>query len=305
MSPGVHIGAAMSAAEHEARGLLCNAAMPRLVITGLCLAGCYTGAPANRDVATAWQQRTRAEIEGRWGPPAASDRRDAASLETWTFNRVHFVLPGGSATVAVRPVTVDAAAGPVALHAQGNLLELAASVHPGAIIHSTTSAVALVDPAGVVTRVDGAALHWGPPNDVNLHWGTIFGAHVGLGRLDTASSPLPAGSAYVGGMLGPTLGLVGVFDLAAGSSDQGSAMGLGAGIAAQWWPVNRLWLRAGPAMLLTFDPGFTNAALRPGVTAGASYAIIKVGVLALDLRFELDAGSSTAFGSAGIGINVN
>ena len=82
-------------------------------------------------------------------------------------------------------------------------------------------------------------------------------------------------------------------------------MGMAGGVAAQWWPVNRLWLRAGPAMLLTFDPGFTNAALRPGVTAGASYAVVKIGVLAIDLRAELAAGTTSTFGSLGVGIAVN
>ena len=40
-------------------------------------------------------------------------------------------------------------------------------------------------------------------------------------------------------------------------------------------------------------------------TARASYAVIKVGVLAIDLRLDVAAGPSTAFGTAGVGINVN
>jgi hypothetical protein len=43
----------------------------------------------------------------------------------------------------------------------------------------------------------------------------------------------------------------------------------------------------------------------PGVTAGASYAIVKVGVLAVDLRAELDAGATSAFGSLGVGVALN
>ncbi len=78
-----------------------------------------------------------------------------------------------------------------------------------------------------------------------------------------------------------------------------------AGVAAQLWPVDRVALRAGPALLLAFDPGFEHARLRREAIAGASYAVVKVGVLGIDLRVDLAAGPSTAFGLAGIGVNVN
>lgn len=284
-------------------------AMPKQALVAVCLVGCYTGAPANRDVAHAWERRTSAEIEDRWGAPVARDGAERGNVLTWTFDRVHLELPSGGVAVASRPVAMDAAvvgpSGMAMVRAQGSLLDVTAAFHPGAIVHVTTAAAALVDGAGVIERVDGAALHWGPPNDANLHWGTIFGAHLGLGRLDTASSPRPSGEAYVGGMLDPTVGLVGTYTLTAASSTGGSAMGMAAGFAVQWWPANRLWLRAGPALLLTLDPGLTDAALHPGVTAAASYAFVKVGVLAIDLCVDLNAGPSTAFGTVGVGVNVN
>jgi hypothetical protein len=276
-----------------------------MAIAALCLVGCYTGAPANRDVSTSWLGRTRGELEDRWGQPAARDPQ----MLTWTFDRTHVELPGGELHVSARPAVLEAgvagANGGAAVHAQATLIEAAASFHPGALVQVTTAAVASIDPADRVAAIAGAALHWGPPNDANLHWGTIFGAHVGLGRLDTTGTPLPSGGAYVGGMLAPAFGLAGVYELAAGTSDGGSAMGMAAGVAAVWWPVNRFALRAGPALLLAFDPGFTDARLRPGAVAGASYAVIKVGVLAIDLRLDVAAGPGTAFGTAGVGINVN
>ena len=215
----------------------------------------------------------------------------------WSFTRTHVTLP----SVGVEERTLVASAGPgtAVVHA------IVPTVQPGLIEHRTTEAIALADPAGTIREVDGAALHWGPPNDVNLHWGTIFGAHVGMGRLDTTGTPLPSGGLYVGGMLSPTLGLVGTYALAAGTSDQGSAMGMAAGMAAQWWPVNRLWLRAGPALLLVFDPGFANPRLAPGATVGASYAVVKVGTLAIDARVDVAAGPSTSFGTVGVGVNLN
>ena len=277
----------------------------RILVATLCLVGCYTGAPANRDVARSWVGRTRVQLEDRWGAPVAR----GPGISTWTFDRTHIELPGGELATTTTPVSLDAAAvgpnGGATVHAQGTLLDIAASVQPGAIVKVTTAAVATIDPAGLVTGIDGAALHWGPPNDANLKWGTIFGAHVGFGRLDTTGTPLPSGGMYLGGMLSPTLGLIGLYELAAGTSDRGSAMGMAAGLAVQWWPMNRFALHAGPALLLAFDPGFENARLRPGAAAGAAYAVLKVGVLALDLRVDFCAGPSTAFGMLGVGINVN
>ncbi len=281
----------------------------RIALFALALAACYTNAPANRDVQASWRGRTRAEIADRWGAPARHASAPPDDVAVWAFTRTHIELPDASLAVTPRPVVVgaviDGPGGAGVVGVQATALDVAASFRPGEISHTTTEAVAIIDPAGTIADVQGAALHWGPPNDVNLHWGTIFGAHVGMGRLDTTPTPLPSGGAYIGGMLGPTLGLVGAFSLVAGTSDSGSAMGLAGGIAAQWWPVNRLWLRAGPALLLAFDPGFTNARLRPGVTTGASYAFVKVGTLAVDLRFDLAAGPSTAFGTLGVGVNLN
>ena len=71
------------------------------------------------------------------------------------------------------------------------------------------------------------------------------------------------------------------------------------------WGEDRVWLRGGPAALLAWDPGFTNARFEPGVTLGASYAIVKVGTFALDLRLDAAGGLSTAFGTVGVGANLN
>lgn len=275
----------------------------------LLLAGCYTGAPANRDVAMSWRGRTRVELEERWGAPKRHDAAPPNDVMVWTYQTTRIDLPEGGVSVEEREVGAGAhaeVAGAVAeVGVSATVLDVSAAFKPGVIWRTTHEAAALVQPDGVIADMRGAALHWGPPNDENLHWGTILGAHVGMGRLDTTPTPLPSGGAYIGGMIGPTLGLVGTYSLVAGSGDGGGAMGMAAGFGAQYWPINRLWLRAGPALLLAFDPGFANARLRPGATAGASYAFVKVGVLAVDLRFDLNAGPSTMFGTVGVGINLN
>ena len=259
----------------------------------LICAGCFTGAPAERAVDVAWLGRTRAEIVDRWDAPAGQSRDGANEVLHWSFETTHVELPTGGAAIAVHR-------GP-----NGGSFDATAVFRPGAVWQTTTEAAALVDPGGLIARVEGASLHWGPPNDANLHWGTIFGIHAGMGRLDTTPTPLPSGNVYIGGMLGPTLGLVGTAALVAGTSDAGGAIALAGGVALQWWPVNRLWVRAGPAMMLTLDPGFNNAALRPGLTTGASYAFVKIGRFAVDVCLDVTVGTSSTFGSLGFGANLN
>jgi hypothetical protein len=266
--------------------------------------GCYTSAPANRDVQASWRGRGKAEIIDRWGEPRAREPNPNGELAVWSYTTRHIELP--DASLETRPVTTTAhidggvVQGDVSIHAS----QLSASFRPGVIWNIRNDAAASIDGSGTIDEVQGPALHWGPPNDVNIHWGTILGAHVGLGRLDTTGTPLPSGGAFIGGMVSPTLGLVGTFALATGTSDRGAAMGLAGGFAAQWWPITRMWLRAGPALVLALDPGFNNARLRPGGTAGVSYAFVKVGRLAVDLRIDVVAAPSTAFGTFGVGVNL-
>jgi hypothetical protein len=255
----------------------------------LACSACYTGAPANRDVRASWVGHARADIIDRWGTPASIGNDGAYGVLQWTHQNTHIELPAGTAAIALSPGR---------LHAE-------AAFRPGEIWHTTTEAVAFTDGGGTIAGVEGAALRWGPPNEANIHWGAIFGAHVGLGRLDTTGTPLPSGGAYIGGMLGPTFGLVGTYTFVAGTSGSGSAIGMAGGLAAQWWPNTRLSLRGGPALVLAFDPGFSNAGLKPGVDTGASYAFVKVGRFAVDARFDLVLDTSGGFGCLGVGANLN
>jgi hypothetical protein len=264
-------------------------AVVRVVVTSICMSACYSGAEATRDVNLAWQGRSRAELEDRWGAPADSGTAGNLGMMHWSHVNTHVELPSGGGSVAITPTRFD----------------IDAAFRPGEVWHTTTGVAALIDATNTITRVEGASLRWGPPNDANLHWGAIFGMHVGLGRLDTTPTPLPSGNLYIGGMLGPTLGLVGTTSMVAGLASAGGAMAFGWGIGAQWWPINRLWVRGGPALLLVSDPGFNNTRLRPGVATGASYAFVKVGRFALDLCLDLTAGPSTVFGSVGVGANLN
>src|SRR4051812_38084796 len=127
----------------------------RLALVGLC-AGCFTGAPAERAVDVAWVGRTRVEIVDRWGDPADVGRSEAHEVLHWTHDITHVTLPEGGAALAVH----DAA--------RGGGFDAAVAFKPGEIWHTTMEAAAQVD-AGVIARVEGASLRWGPPNDANLH----------------------------------------------------------------------------------------------------------------------------------------
>src|SRR5258706_7242420 len=130
--------------------------------------GCYTGAPANRDVRASWVAHSRGEIVDRWGQPAATGANGPMSILQWSHINTQITLPSAAIAVSTGPGHVEGAA----------------AFAPGEIWHTTTDAAALVDPRGEIRGVDGWALRWGPPNEENLHWGAIFGANVGLGRLD-------------------------------------------------------------------------------------------------------------------------
>ena len=251
--------------------------------------GCYSGARVTRDINTAWQGRSVTEIEAHWGKPATVTRKGDRDVLVWSYATRHIELPVIEAELRIDSNSFDA---------RGLFI-------PGRITKSSIEVAALVDASGTIIQVDGRSLRWGPPNDANIHWGVLFGAHAGMGRLDDTSRPLPSGGLYIGGMLTRTTGLVGTFSLVSGNDDDGAAMGFVWGLAAQHWPMTRLWVRAGPAAILAFDPGFEDIGFQPGITTGASYALIKSDTFVLDLRLDLNLGPSVALGSVGIGVNVN
>ena len=262
------------------------------VVFGLVVAlgaGCYNGAEAARDVNTAWRGHARAEIEARWGSPASVASVGSVTRLQWSHSHRHFDLPSAEAELTIDERGLDARA----------------ELRPGRTWQTQTIVSADVDARGTILAVAGPSLRWGAPRAANLRWGLLFGAHVGMGRLDDTSTMLPGGGLYIGGMLSARMGLVGCFALSSGSDDAGGAMGFAWGLAAQWWPSARMWLRAGPAMVLAFDPGFDDAGLEPGLTGGASYALIRSGAFVLDLRADLTAGTSVTFGTVGVGVNLN
>lgn len=259
--------------------------MRGLTLTLVLLAGCYTGARTSRDINAAWRGHGRGEIEARWGKPAAV-QGDAL---VWTITHHHVELPSGQAQLHVGPGQFD----------------LYAEVQKGASWDTTTQAVATVDRAGTILAVDGPSLRWGPPRGENLRWGVVFGFHAGMGRLDDTGTMLPGGGLYIGGMLGPRLALVGVYQLGFGKGDGGGAYGMAWGMAAIYWPLARLNVHGGPAAVLSADPGFADDSFAPGVVTGVSYAAVRSGSFVLDLRLDATGAPGVVFGTLGVGVNVN
>jgi hypothetical protein len=253
------------------------------------LAGCYTGARATRDVNAAWRGKSRAAIEARWGTPATATPQEGGTVLVWSHTDRHVELPSAMAEVRIEPGAFDAYA----------------EAKAGEVWTSTTEVVALVDAGGTIADVRGPSLRWGPPRGENLRWGTIFGAHAGMGRLDSTSTPLPGFGVYIGGMLSRTLGLVGAYAFASGSGDDGGAIAMSGSVAAQWWPMARLWLRAGPALIISAEPEPAEDGLALGLATGASFAVIRTRVFVLDLRLDLSAAADVQFGTIGVGANLN
>lgn len=247
-------------------------AMCALAAIPVLVGGCYAGPRARRDVDAAWRGRSRADIVARWGTPNAADARQGSTELHWLHNR-----PQGRHRARV------------------------------------TEAAAAVDSRGKITHVDGSTLEWGPPNDANLRWGTILGLELGAGALDFAPVPLPSGGYYVGGMLGPRFGLVGCFSLVAGHATDGNggdsnALAWTVGMAAMWWPITRVSVRAGPVFASSFDFPHGAIYVGPGVTGGVGYAIAKIGTFVLDLRADVTTAwfdGFDTFGTVGVGVNLN
>lgn len=247
--------------------------------------GCYHGAEATRDVNASWRGHTRAEIESTWGAPAAQNATSAA----WSYTTTHIELPSAAGSVSVTSTSVD----------------LDAVARPGVIEKQEHVAMAQFDASARVARLDGPSLHWGTPRDENLRWGAIFGVHAGMGLHDDTSTPLPSGGAYIGGMLGPRLGLVGTFSMVNGIGDGGGEIGFSWGMGLQYWATTRFSLRAGPAFVLAMDPGFDNVTPTVGGNVALSLAVIRGRVFVLDVRADSTVSPEGAFASLGVGVNVN
>jgi hypothetical protein len=268
----------------------------RLCALALAASGCYGAAAASADVNDAWRGRTRGAIEGRWGKSrTAVVQPDGQIVLTWSHLRHDVELPAARARLDIDGDTGD---GTISVDGE-------AWARPGSITPIRTDVVAFL--AGdEIARVEGpSARWWTAPDDANLRWGVILGLHAGFGALDDTPTPLPSGGAYLGGMLGPRFGLVGCFSLASGLGDGGGAMGFAWGMGAQWWPLTRLWVRAGPALVLGMDPGFEDPELGPGALLGASFAALRAGKFVLDLRLDLVTSTAGSLATAGVGVNLN
>ncbi|MBT8493162.1 MAG: hypothetical protein KJO07_08895 [Deltaproteobacteria bacterium] len=255
----------------------------------LAAGGCYGRADATRDTNLEWRGRSKRALVDDWGKPAQVLRENRGEVMRYSFNTRRITLPTFRGFLVARPGFVAGEA----------------VFKPGTITRYRHDVLVAVDPGERIVDVTGPSLRWGPPDDANMRWSFLFGFHAGMSTLDDTATPLPGGGLYIGGMLSRVLGLVGTFSMAAGSDDEGGAMAFAWGLAPQYWLHTRVWVRAGPAMVLAFDPGFENVGLEPGVSAAASYALVRSDTFVFDLRFDLNAGLDTVFGVVGLGVNVN
>ncbi|HWN69411.1 MAG TPA: hypothetical protein VNM90_17340 [Haliangium sp.] len=265
------------------------------LLTSVCAvmgAACYSGSRAAPDVNAAWRGHARVELDARLGEPrAAQPQPDGTTLLRWTRTGQRVVeLPSGSLDVNVTSTSFD----------------VRAEVRPGSVEgYEYDVASAVVDPDGRVLRFDSSWLVAGMPSGLNLRTGVVFGLHGGAGWLNDATSPMPSLGLYLGGMIGPRLALLGAYAFVNGKDVDGFAMGHSWAFAAQYWPAARLAVRAGPAMVLDLDPGLDDPTLSPGVIGALSYALVRAGSFVLDLRFDATLSTSSAFGTLGVGVNVN
>lgn len=262
------------------------------------MTGCYSGSRASRDINAAWRGRAAVELQAHWGTGDVAATPTGQTI-TWWRTSTNIELPSISGHLD--------AAGAIGPGGGEGHVDAALDAKPGSITKHRTELVATIDTSGRVVDIVGPTLYLGksPPSGTNMRWGTIFGLHAGAGALDDATSPLPSLGLYIGGMIGPRLGLVGSYAFVNATSDDGAAMGHAWSFGVQYWPADRVWLRAAPAMVLTLDPGLEDPALQPGLATGASYALVRGRTFVLDLRVDAIAATSSTFGTVGIGVNAN
>lgn len=256
----------------------------------VCATGCYSGSTAARDVNGMWRGHARVELEARIGTPRVEARPDGTSVLRWIRRGHHITLPSGSFDLNVTNASFD----------------LRAEARPGSIDkYEYVHATALIDPQGTVLQLDSAVMAAGIPDGANVRTGALFGFTAAAGAVTNATSPMPSLGLYLGGMIGPRLGLVGTYQFVTGKGEAGYAMGHAWGMALQHWATARLSVRAGAAMVLDLEPGLEDPGIAPGATGALSYALVRSGSFVLDARFDATIATSSAFGMFGIGVNVN
>ena len=250
--------------------------------------GCYTGPRAARDVNLAWRGHPRVELDTRLGAPREmTPQADGTTLVRWT-RRGHrnIEIPVGSFGVNLTPTQVD----------------MNVELRPGTVAgFEFELATAVLDPNGTVLAFDSAWLAAGIPDGMNARTGIVFGLHGGFGGLDDASTPMPSLGAYIGGMLTGQVALLGAYAFVNGKSGEEFVQGHSWGLALQYWPTARFNVRAGPAMVLNTDP----VGLAPGGIAAASFAVLRAGSFVLDVRLDTTVSTASAFGTLGVGVNLN
>jgi hypothetical protein len=288
----------------------------RFAALGVCLAlvasaGCYGRSKASTD---GWHGMSRAEIEAQWGAAQLVADDDGDTVLYWEHSyrwrtggssRTHVQIEdlgdiGIRGELVVRPGEVEAEA---EVEARGPRVSVETEVDPVRVRERTVAAQARIGAAGTISDVHVSGRRYGPPRGQNVRWGPIFGLHLGLGRLDSTSTALPSGGAHIGGMLGPRHALVGTFTMVSGREQGRGAMGFSWGVEPTYWPTERLSVRAGPAMVLDWKPGFERRAFGLAASGGASYALVRTGSFVLDARLDMTAHQASAFGTIGIGVN--
>jgi hypothetical protein len=259
----------------------------------LALAGCYSGSRAAGDVNAAWRGHARVDVEAKLGAPTAVvAQADGTSVLAWSRTGINVAsLPSGSLRVDITPASFD-------FHAEAQ---------PGVVEkYQFDVAKALVDRNGMLVRFESETLAAGIPKRANIHTGIIYGASPAFGFHKCSMRHWrPSLGAYMGGMIGPRTALLGAYQFVNAGCEDGSPVGHTWAFAVQYWPLARLNIRGGAGMVLDDAVWLREARLSPGILAAASFAVLRVGSLVVDVRFDSTVSTKTAFGMFGVGVNVN
>ena len=254
--------------------------------------GCYTANSAATDINEAWRGRARIDLEARIGPATQQAQQPDGNLALrWVGHGVNIKsLPSGHLDLKITPTSFS----------------LDAAAKPGEVEkYEYTRALAIVAPSGTLLDID-AAFAAGFPAGSNARTGIVMGLTAGMGSVIEAGTPMPSVGVYIGGMVHPRLALIGTYNFVnAKDSQRGFAMGHAWGFGVQYWVLPRLTIRGAPAAVIDLEPGLENPTFSAGAATGIGFAIVRSGSFVLDVRMDAFVSTSTLFGMAGIGVNVN
>jgi hypothetical protein len=244
---------------------------------------CFTQHKADGYTSRAWRGKSKQAILAQWGNP---ETNNADSL-TWSETSITHNAARVDTTVTV----------------VGNTAYGTSTYTPASTIVTRRSASARLSPEGTVLDTSTNAPYlWGPPGR-NMRTGMIMGIGLGAAQGRVTSDIGFAGHIYMGGMVLPKLGIIGLAGFASESGERVPAgfdacgdtgqpacfdpNGYVIGLGAQYWLHRMVWLRAVPIYSWGYNAeNFMAPDSTYGLAAAAAFEFLSTRMMTFSLALQ-------------------